>query len=174
MTDDTCIRTYIEGRTKEKGHVDQMNPSLFIFTTNSSSFMASQQWKTRKRQKCGIYTPVGRKVWTFIIAQITICYTGTFLLRMLLLRNAGKRLDRWHIFQIRVCICTFVAFFLLLFFLFFKYSSKISVTFEKCQVNVSSMQLYQKEFESFAFYICIISLNSPFSINFVDKLPSKN
>lgn len=65
-------------------------------------------------------------------------------------------------------------FFFFFFFLFFKYSSKISVTFEKCQVNVSSMQLYQKEFESFAFYICIISLNSPFSINFIDKLSSKN
>lgn len=41
--------------------------------------MASQWWKARKRQKCGIYAPPGRKVWTFIIAQITICYTRTFL-----------------------------------------------------------------------------------------------
>ena len=41
--------------------------------------MASQWWKARKRQKCGIYAPAGRQVWTFIIAQITICYTRTFL-----------------------------------------------------------------------------------------------
>lgn len=157
MTDDTRIRTYTGGRDKgERTRGPDESITLHIYHELSSSFMASQQWETRK-QKCGIYTPVARKVSTFIIAQITICYAATFLflLRMLLLRNAGKRSDRWRIFEIRVCMS-------FPFFLFFKSKRHVSEEVRsKCQFKFSvilSLEIH-----------CIIDLNnvkSNHSINY--------
>ena len=127
MTDDTRIRTYTDGRDKgERTRGPDESITLHIYHELSSSFMASQQWETRK-QKCGIYTPVARKVSTFIIAQITICYAATFLTPNVIITRANVRIDGVYLRFVFACLSLF------------SYSSKVSVTLmKKCEVNVSS------------------------------------
>lgn len=142
------------GGTKRKGHVGQMNPSLFIFTTNSHLPL----WPVNSGKP-------GSKSVEFILplpvkSRHLLYRTNHNLLRGNVSYSecyyyAGKRSDRWRIFEIRVCMS-------FPFFLFFK--SKRHVNEEvrsKCQFKFSvilSLEIH-----------CIIDLNnvkSNHSINY--------
>lgn len=140
MTDDTRIRTYTDGRDKgERTRGPDESITLHIYHELSSSFMASQQWETRK-QKCGIYTPVARKVSTFIIShksqsvtrQRFFFYSECYYY----VTRANVRIDGVYLRFVFACLSLF------------SYSSKVNVTFEKCEVNVSSsfLSFYHRRF----------------------------
>lgn len=126
------------GGTKGKGHVGQMNPSLFIFTTNSHLPL----WPVNSGKP-------GSKSVEFILplpvkSRHLLYRTNHNLLRgnvsysecYYYVTRANVRIDGVYLRFVFACLSLF------------SYSSKVNVTFEKCEVNVSSsfLSFYHRRF----------------------------
>lgn len=138
------------GGTKGKGHVGQMNPSLFIFTTNSHLplWPVNSGKPGSKSVEFILPLPVkSRHLLSHKSQSVTRQRFFFYSECYYYVTRANVRIDGVYLRFVFACLSLF------------SYSSKVSVTFEKCEVNVSSSflsfyhPLYhwfkQREIESF-------------------------